>query len=263
MRVHTLILVAAMALLSPLARAASAQNMDRDSWSGPIGGASIVIDNPYGDIRLRNGGSEDNLEVAAVFQQLATDGSKLVLEMEITDDVASVKIVKYDAAGNPSPEIPRRYKARADLALLVPEGSPVTAATTSGLIEVQGVHTDVDLTTATGTIRAVKTHGRIDAHADGGAIEITLEPSATKRPQHLSSVTGPITVFTSATNDLAVTMATSGAFITDFSLTVENHDHEEPNKTATATIGRGGPVLEMSSKRGDLALRRVVTAGDS
>jgi len=263
MRVRTLVLVAVIAVLSSAIRPADAQSMDRDSWSGPIGNAAVTIDNPYGDIRLRHGGSEHNLEVAAVFQQLATDGSKLLLETEFTDDVATVKIVKVDAAGNPSPEIPRRYKARADLAILVPEGSPVEASTGSGLIEVQGVHVDVDLTTATGTIRVVKTHGRIDAHADGGTIEITLEPSATKKPQHLSSVTGPITVFTSATNDLDVTMATSGAFITDFSLAVENHDHEEPNKTATATIGRGGPVLEMSSKRGDLALRRVVTAGKS
>lgn len=261
MRTHTLILVAALALLSPTTRSAEAQTMEQDSWSGPIGDAAVTIDNPYGDIRLRHGGSEHNLEVAAVTQQLATDGSKLVLEEVITDDVAEIRIVKYDAAGNPSPEIPRRYKARADLAVLVPEGSPVTAATTSGLIEVQGVHTDVDLTTATGTIRAVKTRGRIDAHADGGTIEITLEPSVTKEPQRLSTVTGPITVFTQPTNDLDVTMATSGAFITDFSLSVENHDHDEPNKTATATIGRGGPALEMSSKRGDLGLRRVVAAG--
>ena len=56
--------------------------------------------------------------------------------------------------------------------------------------------------------------------------------------------------------------AGSGAFSTDFSLEVEHRDAEEPNKTATASIGEGGPMLKMTSKRGDLALRRLVT-GDT
>jgi hypothetical protein len=54
-------------------------------------------------------------------------------------------------------------------------------------------------------------------------------------------------------------MTTSGALITDFSLDVEHQEHSEPDKTATATIGRGGPELTMSSKRGDLSIRRLVT----
>jgi len=237
------------------------QSMERDSWAGPITpGSAVEVHNPYGDIRLRHGGSEGRLEVAAVLQQLAVDGSKLVLEVEITDDTAGVKVVRYNHLGEAVASVPKGDQARADLAVLVPEGFPAHAETVGGLVEARGVATDVDLTTDSGTIRVAKTRGRITAHSASGAVEITLETAATEKPQSLTSITGPITVFTAPTNDLDVTMATSGAFITDFSLDISHHDQEEPNKTAASIIGDGGPDLVITSKRGDLALRRVVTA---
>ena len=260
MRTLPLTLIALLTLAAPLF-AQGPQAMARDSWSGPISsGSAVLINNPYGDIRLRHGGSEDNLEVATILQQLSIDGSKLVLEVEITDDTAEVTIVRYDIAGKPAPEVPRGDKARADLAVLVPLGATTRAETTSGLIDARGVRTDIDLHTAGGTIRVAENRGRITVHSERGVTEITLKTGVTKESQKFSSITGPITVFTSSTNDLDVTMATSGAFITDFSLAVEHHDHEEPNKVAKTVLGRGGVSLEMTSKRGDLGLRRVVTA---
>ncbi len=239
------------------------QALDRDSWSGPIApGSSIRVDNLFGDVRLRHGGSDGNLEVAAVLQQLSIDGAKLVLEVSISGDAAVVSVVRYDSEGNPTPMKPRDDKARADLAVMVPEGFPIRVETSRGLIETRGVRTDMDLNSTAGTIRVAQHHGRITAHTEGGAMEITLLASTTSETQEFSSTTGPITVFTPATNDLNVTMATSGSFVTDFSLKVERHDTEEPDKIATATVGRGGAALTMTSKRGDLALRRLVT-GDT
>jgi len=259
MRLRTISLIALLAF-APQVFAAGPRALARDSWSGPISPGSVVrVHNPYGNIRLRHGGSDDNLEVAAILQQLSIDGSKLVLEVEITDNTAEVTIVRYDITGEPAPEVPRGDKARADLAVLVPEGATTRAENTSGLLEAHGVRTDIDLYTADGTIRVAENQGRITAHSESGAMEITLETGVTKDTQVLSSITGPITVFTASTNDLNVTMTTSGAFITDFSLAVEHHDHEEPNKTATTSIGSGGPTLHLTSKRGDLGLRRVVT----
>jgi len=253
-------LIALLTLAAPPLVAQGPQALDRDSWSGPISpGSSIRVENPYGDVRLRHGGSQGNLEAAVILQQLSIDGSKLVLSVEINDKAAVVSIIRYGLAGSPAPTVPRGDKARADLAIMVPKGFPIRVETNHGLIEARGVRTDIDLQTSSGTIRVAKHHGRITAHSETGPMEITLLPSATKHDQALSSTTGPITVFTGATNDLDVIMATSGAFITDFSLKVEHHDTEEPNKTATAEIGKGGGALTLTSKRGDLALRRLVT----
>ena len=257
---RNLTLIALLTLTAPALFAQGPQALDRDSWSGPISpGSSIRVENPYGDVRLRHGGSQGNLEAAAILQQLSIDGSKLVLSVEIDGKAAVASIIRYDLEGNPAPLAPRGDKARADLAIMVPKGFPIRVETKSGLIEARGVKTDLDLHTTSGTIRVAKNQGEITAHTESGTMEITLLSSVTKKTQELSSTTGPITVFTGATNDLDVTMATSGAFITDFSLKVEHHDTEEPNKTATAEIGKGGGVLTLTSKRGDLALRRLVT----
>jgi hypothetical protein len=252
--------IALLALAALPLQAQGPQTMDRDSWSGPIApGSAIRVDNAFGDVRLRHGGSEGNLEVAAILQQLSTDGSKLVLSVEVADDAAVVTIVRYDHEGNPAPQAPRGDKARADLAIMVPEGFPIRVETANGLIEARGVRTDIDLHTSGGTIRVAQHHGGINARSEGGTMEITLLPSVTHQTLEFSSTTGPITVFTPYNNDLDVTLATSGALTTDFSLTVEHHDTEEPNKTATATVGKGGAALTMASKRGDLSLRRLVT----
>jgi hypothetical protein len=257
-----LTLAALLVLIALPTSAQRPQDLARDSWSGPITPGSVIrVDNPHGDTRLRHGGSESNLEVAAILQQLATDGSRLELQVDIGDDEAVITVARIKLDGTVTTEVPRGDKARADLALMIPEGTTVVVRGGTGLVEARGVRTDVDLSTTSGTIRVAGTRGAITAHSDRGAVEITLETAVTKQPQKLSSITGPITVFTSSDNDLDVTMATSGSLTTDFTLEVDHRDNEEPNKTAAATVGRGGHSLEITSKRGDLALRRVVTGG--
>jgi hypothetical protein len=236
--------------------------MERDSWTGPISpGSTLEIRNPHGDIRLRHGGSENIVEAAVVFQQIAIDGARLALDVAVGDGTAVITIVRLDYQGNPAKDVPRGDRARADLAVMVPEGFPLVAETDSGLLEVRGVKTDVDLRTGAGTIRVLGNSGRITTRSGSGVTEITLMPGVTKHPQHFASVTGPITVHISSNADLDIAMATSGAFITEFSLDVTHHDDSEPNKRATTIIGGGGPKLAIESKRGDLALRRVVTVG--
>jgi hypothetical protein len=255
-----LILITLLTLTALPLLAQRPQDMERDSWIGPVTPGSVIrIDNHYGDIRLRHGGSESTLEVAAIFQQLAIDGSRLELQVDIGEEAAVIAIARIGLDGESTTTIPRGDKARVDLAIMVPEGTTVEARGANGLIEARGVRTDVDLRTTAGTIRVAQHGGAITAHTDRGTMEITLVTGVTKKPQRLSSVTGSITVFTPADNDLDVTMATSGTMTTDFSLEVDNRDHEEPNKIATAKIGTDGSTLKMTSKKGDLALRRVVT----
>lgn len=233
---------------------------ERDSWKGTIGSeATVRINNPWGDIRLRHGGDGCGLEVAVIFQQLADDGSKLVLDVALEDGIARVSILRHDELGNPSDAPPSRVNPRADVAVLVPTGHPIRAETSTGLVEAQGLHCDLDLHTTAGTVRTVTVRGAINSTNDRGATEITLSDGVTTNAQRFSSITGPITVFASEANDLAVTMSTSGRLTTDFTLVVDHNDAKEPSKNARATIGEGGAVLDLASKRGDLALRRLVT----
>ena len=44
---------------------------------------------------------------------------------------------------------------------------------------------------------------------------------------------------------------------TDFSIDIEHRRFEEPGKIAVATVGKGGPGLDLSSKRGPILLLRL------
>ncbi len=265
MRIQSVPVAALLVLMIPTIAAAADRTvvgsgaMEQESWSGPTGGLPIRVINRFGDVRLRDGGSDGELEVAAVLQQLAIDGAKLALDVDVSDNAVEVSIIRYDSLGNPVTEVPRGDLARADLAVMVPRGATVHAETTAGLLECRGVRTDVELHTNRGAIRVGETRGAVSATTMSGTVEVTLVADATGAEQKLSSTTGSITVFTPATNSLDVTMATSGTFVTDYSLRVEYDDASEPNKTARATVGTGGALLSMTSRRGDLALRRVVS----
>ena len=44
---------------------------------------------------------------------------------------------------------------------------------------------------------------------------------------------------------------------TDFSLKVDYRDGEEPDKSAVAVLGEGGPDIFLFSRIGDLSIRRL------
>jgi len=249
---------ALLALTVVTAAAEGPEKLERDSWRGPVAPGTVIrIDNPFGDLRIRHGGAEDILEVAAVMQQLATNGSRLELVVDQTDTVAEIRVVRRAADEETSAADPAD-RSRADLAVLIPAGHPVIADTKAGLIEARGVRSDLDLTSVAGQIRVAEIHGAVDATTDRGAMEISLRPDVTKREQRLTSITGPITVFVSPEANLDVELATSGLLTTDFTIVVDHDEHAEPDKHAAAVIGQGGRRLVVTSKRGDLTLRRLL-----
>jgi hypothetical protein len=263
MRTNAVILVILAGLATVTTAAAAGRTvvgsgaMEAEAWNGPTGGAPVRVVNPYGDLRLRHSAAGDTLDVAAMLQQLSVDGSRLALDVTASDEEMVVAIVRLDFEGNPAPEVPRGDSARADISVSVPAVGPVRAETAGGLLEARGVRADLDLRSDRGAISIAGCTGRIVANAKMGSIEAALGGGGPGPAHMLSSDSGSITVTTDPSNGLDVTMATSGDFRTDFSLTVEHHDGEQPDKIATATVGAGGRKLVMSSASGELGLLRI------
>jgi hypothetical protein len=237
---------------------AAADPVERASWQGELTGSSLVeVSNPFGDLRLRYGGSGRTVEVAVALQQLDPAGSRLALVVDENADPATVRVVRNAAAG-PPPATPGEDQSRADMVVLVPRGIAVRARTDRGLAESVGLESDVELETSAGQIRVRSTRGRVTARSDRGEIMAMLLPGVTKAPQRFSTVTGSIEVWVSDTGAFDVALATSGRLITDFSMQVEHLDREEPDKVGTVRVGAGGHPLELWSRRGDLSIRRLV-----
>lgn len=228
--------------------------LERFSWKERVERAQrVVIDNPFGGVRLRFGGYAKELEIAAAIQQL--DPSIGLLEVTVEDggSVVDVSVQRVTKGDND-----QRGSGRVDVVVMVPEGVSARAETRDGSIACKGVRGDLQLITSTGDIATRMVKGAIQASTDRGSIRVVLESGVTELPQRFETTTGDITVFTADSADLDVSLATSGAMTTDFSLDVEHRDLEEPSKRATSKVGAGGHVLELLSKRGDLSLRRLL-----
>ncbi len=237
---------------------AAADPVERASWRGELIGSSLLeVSNPFGDLRLRYGGSGRTVEVAVALQQLDPAGSRLELVVDEKADPATVRVVRTAPAG-PPPATHGEDQSRADMVVLVPAGIAVRARTDRGLAESVGLESDVDLETTAGHIRVRSTRGRVTAHSERGEISAMLLAGVTNALQRFSTVTGSIEVWVTDRCAFDVALATSGRLITDFSMQVEHHDREEPDKVGTAKIGAGGQTLELRSRRGDLSIRRLV-----
>ncbi len=200
-----------------------------DSFKLPAGQA-IQVDNPYGSVYLRFGGYEHQLDIRSTVQQ--PDGAAVI----------SFQPAARDGRFNVVPQLPEGVVLaegqRIDLVLYVPQAHPVTVRTVAGVIESRGMKSDIDLATDSGEIAVRGTDGTVQARTGDGRIEVTLEDGA--RPgsvQRIVSRTGGVTVNVSDKLDAEVRLSTSHQFSTDYSLTVEHRDGEEPNKVATAVVG--------------------------
>lgn len=218
-------------------------------------GQVIEVNNPYGNVYLRFGGYEHKLTIRSMLQQpegaakieiAAVDqGARLLFAPKLPDGVAL-------AQGQ-----------RLDVALYVPEGHQLRVATTSGEIESRGVRADQDLNSTSGVITVwVRPGVIVAATSDAGDITAYLygkAPAGSR--QRIATRTGSISAIVPQDYDADVSMSTSGAFTTEFSLSVAYMDGSEPDKHARVSIGRvvrgdGGAALALESLRGDIRIMR-------
>lgn len=215
----------------------------------PAGGR-LEVENPYGDVRLRQGGeSGTEVELFALLQP-SPQGELLEVAFATTGDTltATVRSTKESTARRP---------ARADLVLFVPSSFPVRVTTGSGdgLIEAKGIRGSLHAIAVRGDIVAKGVKGGICAQSRSGTISAEL--GGTGEQQSLVTETGAIEAYLWEDADLTVTAATSGEISTDFSLQIDYRRSEEPSKMATAVLGKGTSSLRIESKQGRVRMLRL------
>lgn len=220
-------------------------------------GQPIDVVNPYGSVFLRFGGYEHQLDIRATVQQ-----PKGAAKFSFAPAARAGRFVVAPAlpAG-----IERAQAQRFDLVLYVPEHHPVSVRTTDGGIESRGLKSDVDFKSQTGNISARGTEGALQAESAEGRVRIMFTgaaPAGSK--QRLATRTGDIVVGATDALDAEVLMSTSGTLTTDYSVSIEHRDREEPSKRARAMVGaqrtgKDNAVVSVESLRGNLQLwRRAV-----
>lgn len=124
----------------------------------------------------------------------------------------------------------------------------------NGDVSATGLVADAEVSTVNGNVE-VSTRGVAEASTVNGNVEATLGSSDWSGPVGFSSVNGRVTVTLPANADAEVRASTvNGDIETDFPLTVTGRFGP---RNMRGTIGDGGPLIEMSSVNGSVALRRA------
>ena len=234
---------------APAAANTSAVDLVRSDFAATLpAGQPITIDNPYGDVHVRFGGFEHQVDGHVVLQE-PRGAAHIALAPSVVEG-------RYTVA----PRLPANAIVhdgqRLDMSVFVPEGHDLRVKTEQGLIDVRGVHGDVEMDTVAGdiTLRGIK--GAVQAQTRDGTIEASLGSAPRGAKQRLATTTGELQVGVDDRLDAAVQMATSAQFATDYSLQVERRTGQEPNKVARTVIGENHSSLVLESRRGEIRLLR-------
>ena len=208
----------------------------------------IRIDNPYGDVRVRFGGYEPTLEWRTVAQQGAADNKIVVAGSSHEAFVISARLPEGVtlAAGQ-----------RVEITAYVPQGHDLDIVTERGLIEVRGIKDgNLKARSVAGNIVFRGIEGLVDVETGAGSIEGQLDPKPAGSRQRIVTSTGNILLGLVDGLNAQLDMASSGVFATEFSIKVDPQPGQEPNKSATAVIGKPESNVEVVSKRGEIRLLR-------
>ena len=224
--------------------------VEKPSWKGKVSVENIRISNLYGDVRLRYGGDNNELEYLAVIQHLETKG-RLRVTHSINKGIFSIKSSFHDTK-NSSSEI---SLARVDLVVFVPKGKNVSVETSSGLIDAKGVDANISAQSESGKIILNGVKGWVSTKNNSGNTQVTLKKLKYHKKLSFESITGNISVWVNPKADFLVNMNTSSDIITDFSIKIKKFKNKEPRKRGVVNMNSSKSTLVLNTKRGVLALR--------
>ncbi len=232
---------------------AAGLTIDRLEWSGaPAGARVVVVENDYGDVRIRGTEGDDAVEVHTVVQRLDSAGEKLVLAVERVGTALVIR-VEYPPVTPPDPSAraTRERLDRADVAVFVPGDVRVEARTRKGIVNVKEVDCDqIDAETESGAIRIVAEKS-VRARSTSGPIHVLVrEPDGT-RPMWLESGSGSIEAELPPGADLDVRARTGGKIVLGYPADVES---KAGVSRASLRLGHGERMLVVQSQSGDVRI---------
>lgn len=236
--------------------------LERTQWLGKArAGTTVVVVNPFGDVRARFGGYEGVVEVQAVLQHFAAEGPRLVVEPVTGEDGVRIGVGhRSDTGGELSTRRLAGQKKRVDLVVFVPAGVALRTATEDGYTEIRGLKGDVEARSTSGDLQVRSVEGDLSLASESGSIVAVPEPLDRTTTQKLSTRSGGVEVYLYEEAHFTLRAATRGWVSTDFSLTLTADPNDPQLKRAEATIGKGTTPIEVTCGEGHVRLIRKPSA---
>jgi hypothetical protein len=135
----------------------------------------------------------------------------------------------------------------------LPAGADAVVSTTNGEIEIVGATGDVDAHTTNGSVIAESNGGTVEASTTNGDVEVSMAKLPARGASY-STTNGSVTVTLPDGIDAnVVAQTTNGRVVTDFQMMVSG---SVSTRSLRGTIGRGGPVIRLSTTNGDVRLEK-------
>lgn len=210
-------------------------------------GVPIDVFNPYGDVNVRFGGYEHGFDMHTTLQQ--PEGAATIVMAPVERDGRFVV----------EPRLPEGVALaegqRLDLVLYVPQHHALSVRTDFGTIDSRNTKSEVRLSSKTGNIFVRGNEGAVVAESGEGNVSAnltTVAPAGSR--QRFASRTGKVSVEVIDAMNVDVVLASSNPIATDYSLSIEHLDGQEPNKRARAVVGKPGEGKD----RAEMAIESVV-----
>ena len=263
MKARALLLTAALATLAvPTLNAQQRERITEEfRWSGAIAaGRTVEIRGLNGGISAVRGGSQ--VEVLAVKSGRRSNPADV--QIQVIPSAEGVTICAlYPTPANRSEQnecgpgfsnmSTNNNDVSVEYEVRVPDGVNLSANTTNGGVEVNGLTGNVDVRTTNGGI-TISTAGLATARTTNGAIDVTIGTLRGTDDLDFRTTNGTITLRVPAGLNANVrAQTTNGSIATDFPITVQGTFGP---RRLEGTIGSGGRNITLQTTNGDVQLVR-------
>lgn len=258
--------VAAITLLMPRpADAQARQEREAFTWVGNIpAGRWINVRNLNGTVEVERGRS-DKVEVTATRHTKRGDPDFVRFEVrkygpndqnvlicalwgQNSDCDDNSYRSRGDRRGNRENDVWVEFRVR------VPPGVKVGAHSVNGEVRVEGVAAEVEAESVNGSVVVSTLGGPVNASTVNGSVRATMGRFDLNSDLRFASVNGSVIAEFAQDINAEVELSTvNGRFLTDFPVTIRGRI--DPRRLR-ATLGKGGPRIQLSTVNGNVELRR-------
>jgi DUF4097 and DUF4098 domain-containing protein YvlB len=204
---------------------------------------SVVIDNPYGDVRV-SAWDRDEVLIEAV--KSASDASRLDEARIVVASTSSTLSIRTQYIGGDAAD-----PASVEYRITVPRKANLDGIKVSnGELSLDGLAGSVRATSVNGSIRAEKLEGTTELSTVNGHVEAEFHRISATNPISLRSVNGPIVLsIPSHSGAQLVANNKSGGIQTDFGQRAEPGGHQ-----LRAVLKGGGAKIELQNVNGGISI---------
>jgi DUF4097 and DUF4098 domain-containing protein YvlB len=219
------------------------QQQFRQSYALAAGGR-VVIDNPYGDVRI-NAWDREEVRIEAI--KTASDERRLDDAQIVVDSTCDTLSIRTEYAGSDA-----EHPASVEYRITVPRSANLDDVhLVNGGLSIRGLHGAVKATSINGDIRAEKLEGTADLSTVNGQVAADFHRISPANAISLRSVNGPIVLsIPSGAGAQLLAQNLSGGILADFGRT----EIEERGHRFHAILKGGGAEIHLQNVNGGISI---------